>query len=72
MLFLQGSRDEFAEAALITPLMSRLGERATLTWLKEADHSFHVPVRSGRTDSEVRTELLEALAAWARSVTRQP
>jgi predicted alpha/beta-hydrolase family hydrolase len=72
MLFLQGSRDEFAQAALIVPLMSRLGERATLAWSRDADHSFHVPARSGRTDAEVRTELLETLAAWARSVAREP
>lgn len=65
MLFLQGTRDAFAESALIGPLAQRLGARATLIRLQDADHSFHVPVRTGRTDAEVRTAMLTALSAWA-------
>jgi len=68
MLFLQGTRDEFAELSLLQHLVGRLGERATLTEFDDADHSFHVPARTGRKDSEVRTELADALAAWIRRV----
>ena len=64
MLFLQGSRDDFAELSLLKPLVERLGSRATLKLLADADHSFHVPARSGRKDAEVRGELLDALAGW--------
>jgi hypothetical protein len=32
--------------------------------VKEADHSFHVPARSGRKDGEVMNEVLDTLAAW--------
>jgi uncharacterized protein len=64
MLFLQGSRDELADLAILEPLVSRLGARATLKVFADADHSFHVPARSGRTDAEVRVELLDALAGW--------
>jgi predicted alpha/beta-hydrolase family hydrolase len=64
MLFLQGTRDELAQLALFKPLIKRLGARATLKLLKDADHSFHVPARSGRKDPEVRAEMLDALAAW--------
>jgi uncharacterized protein len=64
MLFLQGSRDEFANLDLLQPLVGRLGSRATLKLFPEADHSFHVPKRSGRTDAEIRVELLDAIAAW--------
>lgn len=65
MLFLQGTRDELAEWPLITALVEQLGSRATLAAFEGADHSFHVPARSGRTDAQVREEMLDALAAWA-------
>jgi len=64
MLFLQGSRDELADLELLRPLVARLGARATLRVFADADHSFHVPARSGRKDAEVRAELLDALADW--------
>ena len=64
MLFLQGTRDELAELSLLQPLVARLGERATLHALTDADHSFHVPARSGRKDSQVLAEALDAFAAW--------
>jgi predicted alpha/beta-hydrolase family hydrolase len=64
MLFLQGTHDALAERARMEALVARLGERATLTLVQDADHSFHVPVRSGRTDPEVRRELLRGLTAW--------
>jgi uncharacterized protein len=72
MLFLQGSRDEFAESALLLPLIERLGERASLRLFERADHSFHVPARSGRSDAQVRAELIDSLVAWTKSLTRGP
>src|SRR5688572_9221777 len=59
MLFLQGTRDEFADLRLLEPLGEQLGPRATLKLFQEADHSFHVPARTGRKDFEVRGELLD-------------
>jgi predicted alpha/beta-hydrolase family hydrolase len=64
MLFLQGTRDEFANLHLLEPLSHKLGQRATLKLFPDADHSFHVPARSGRKDSEIRVELLDAMAKW--------
>jgi len=64
MLFLQGTRDELADLDLLRPVIDRLGARATLKLLQDADHSFHVPARTGRKDAEVRAEMLDALAAW--------
>jgi predicted alpha/beta-hydrolase family hydrolase len=64
MLFLQGSRDEFAQLDLLQPLIHRLGPRATLDLFPDADHSFHVPKRSGKTDPEIRAAVLDAIAAW--------
>jgi predicted alpha/beta-hydrolase family hydrolase len=68
MLFLQGTRDAFAKMELLQPLIAGLGARATLTLLKDADHSFHVPARTGRSDAQVRHEMLTVLASWAASV----
>src|SRR2546421_2859556 len=51
MLFLQGTRDDFANLELLEPLCKRLGARATLKLFQDADHSFHVPKSSGRGDS---------------------
>lgn len=64
MLFLQGTRDEFAQLELLEPLVRELGPRVVLRLFAEADHSFHVPARSGRKDAEVRGELLDAMAEW--------
>ena len=64
MLFLQGTRDNLANLQLLEALCQQLGARATLKLFQEADHSFHVPARTGRKDSEVRVELLDMLAEW--------
>jgi predicted alpha/beta-hydrolase family hydrolase len=69
MLFLQGTRDALAELRLLRPLVEKLGKRATLKLFEDADHSLHVPASTGRKDADVRREMLDALAAWARSVT---
>jgi predicted alpha/beta-hydrolase family hydrolase len=68
MLFLQGTRDELAELALIRQITAALGDGASLHIVDGADHSFHVLVRSGRTDAQVREELLDATARWIDGV----
>lgn len=66
MLFLQGTRDDFAELELLRPMCDWLGPRATLHIIEGADHSFHVLKRSGRTDTEVMQELVHTTASWVR------
>jgi dienelactone hydrolase len=68
MLFLQGTKDEFANLPLLEPLCQELGRRVTLKLIPEADHSFHVPARSGRKDADVRAELLDTMADWIKGV----
>jgi predicted alpha/beta-hydrolase family hydrolase len=68
MLFLQGTRDALASLDQLRPLCEALGARATLKLFQDADHSFHVPARSGRTDPQVRGDVLDALAAWTDEV----
>ena len=65
MLFLQGIRDALAMPDQIEPMCAALGARATLRPFADADHSFHVPVRSGRTDAHVMNDVLNAFSAWA-------
>jgi uncharacterized protein len=68
MLFLQGTRDELASLALLEPVVQRLGKRATLKLLQEADHSFHVRAASGRRDPDVRQELILAAVDWVATL----
>jgi len=68
MLFLQGTRDDLADLALMRGVCERLGARATLHVVDEADHSFHVPKRSGRSAEDVVLALAQTLAAWAREL----
>jgi hypothetical protein len=55
---------------LIEPLVASLGPRAPLHLVENADHSFHVPVKSGRKDSDVMEEILDAMAAWVAQILR--
>lgn len=65
LLFLQGTRDDFARLDLLQPLAARLG--ATLRLFADADHSFHVPARTGRQDADVMAELLDVISGWVEA-----
>jgi len=64
MLFLQGTRDEFADLDLLRPLVRSLGKRATLHLIENANHSFHVPAKTGRKEADVMAELADTLVGW--------
>jgi predicted alpha/beta-hydrolase family hydrolase len=64
MLFLQGTRDSLADLDVLKPLIRRLGKRATLATFQDADHSFHVPARTGLKDADVRAKVLDRFAEW--------
>ena len=70
MLFLQGTRDALAESALIEAATRALGARATLEWIADADHAFHVPARTGRKDADVLDAMLDRCAAWIAALAR--
>src|SRR5947208_1329845 len=65
MLFLQGTRDDFAALKLLQPLVKRLGERATLYLVEGGDHSFRVLTKSGRSEGEVMGEVVSTIVEWA-------
>ena len=62
-LFLQGTRDALAHLELMRGVCAAL-PRATLHVVEGADHGFHVPKRSGRSDAMVIDELAQATGAW--------
>lgn len=64
MLFLQGTRDEFAQLDLLQRVVGDLGDRATLHLVEEGDHSFKVPKRTGKTEIDVMNELADAFQQW--------
>jgi uncharacterized protein len=68
MLFLQGTRDSLASLDQIEPLCKKLGRRATLKLFPDANHSFHVPARSGRKDAQVLGDVIDVFAAWVEGV----
>lgn len=72
MLFLQGTRDELADLTLLRPVVERLGARAMLETFEDADHSFHVRARGGRTDAQVLAAMLDAVASWMAGNQRSP
>ncbi len=68
MLFVQGTRDEMADAGLIEPTVEALRATATLHWVPEGDHSLHVPAKSGRTDDQVLNTALDAAQHWIERI----
>lgn len=69
MLFLQGTKDSLAELRLLRGVVEGLGASARLELLDAADHAFHVPAKSGRTDTEVLGAALDVAAAWMRRLS---
>ncbi len=68
MLFLQGTRDAFADLKLLQSVLKRLGKRATLRLVDGGDHSFRVMKRSGRSDADVLNELVGAIVNWTATI----
>ena len=71
MLFLQGTRDDLANLAMMQEVAAELGERATLHVVDTANHSFNVLKRAGRTAEEVRADLASEMRSWMDRVTGQ-
>ncbi len=64
MLFLQGTRDKLADLEHLRPVCKRLKRRAKLHVVEEADHSFNVPKRTGKTQAEIIKDLAETIDSW--------
>jgi len=64
-LFLQGTRDEFAQLDLLQRVVQRLGARAAVHLIAGGDHSFKVKKSSGKTEQDVLQELAGVMRSWA-------
>jgi len=71
MLFVQGTRDEMADASLIEPTVEALRATATLHWVPEGNHSLHVPAKSGRSDDQVLSTALDAARDWVERIVER-
>ncbi len=64
MLFLSGTADTLADLKLLKKVTTRLGKRATLELAEHADHSFHVPAKTGLKDADILAALRDTASAW--------
>lgn len=65
MLFLEGTRDPFANREILTGVFSKLNSKSKLVWFEGGDHSFKV-ARSGRSIAQDGAELGQATAQFIR------
>jgi predicted alpha/beta-hydrolase family hydrolase len=64
-----GTRDPFCTPDLMKAALKNVKTDWKMHWVEGADHSFHVPKSSGRTDAEVLAEIGNAAEVWvSRSV----
>jgi hypothetical protein len=68
MLFLQGARDRHCDIDTLRQTLTRVGTPTTLQIVKEADHQFKVLKKSGRTDEEIRVELVACVSSWVQKL----
>lgn len=68
MLFLQGTKDKLADLTLLKPVITKLGDKATLYIIEGADHSFHLPKSAGKSDDDVFKELAREVKVWANEI----
>jgi len=68
MLFVQGTRDDLADLDLLRPIVSKIGNLATMHVVEGGDHSFKVLKRSGRTQESVMNEVADAISRWATRI----
>jgi predicted alpha/beta-hydrolase family hydrolase len=66
MLFISGTKDQFAKRDLLAGVVSKLGDKAELYWIEGGDHSFNT---SQGKDVLLKTydETLGTLDAWVRA-----
>jgi hypothetical protein len=69
VLCFNGTRDPFCNRELMEKALTTVKTRWDMHWIDGADHSFHVPKSSGRTDADVLTEVGEAVESWLPRLT---
>jgi predicted alpha/beta-hydrolase family hydrolase len=70
MLFLQGTRDEFARLDLLKATVAALGSRAELALFENADHSFKTPRGAAANSKQTESAVFARLALWLDGMGR--
>jgi predicted alpha/beta-hydrolase family hydrolase len=70
VLCFNGTRDPFCTKELMETALKSVKTHWEMHWLQGADHSFHVPKSSGRTDAEVLAEVGDATQQWVDRLLR--
>lgn len=70
VLCFNGTRDPFCTRTLMEPALKRVKTRWEMHWIEGADHSFHVPKSSGRTDAQVLEEVADHTQRWIASLSQ--
>lgn len=71
MLFMQGSRDDLADLALVRDVTAPLGKLAAVHVVVDGDHSFKVLKRTGKSDEDIMNEIRDAMTAWMRRLAAE-
>ena len=66
MLFLSGTRDEFASSDLLVPVVKKLGKRATLHQIDTANHGYKVLKKTRKSDEDVFAEMARVAKEWIK------
>jgi predicted alpha/beta-hydrolase family hydrolase len=70
VLCFNGTRDAFCTRELMEKTLQTVTTRWEMHWIEGADHSFHVPKASGRTDGDVLTEVGDTTERWVNRLIR--
>jgi predicted alpha/beta-hydrolase family hydrolase len=63
-----GTRDPFCTRELMMNALETVKAEWDMQWVDQADHSFHVPKSSGRTDAQVMSEMAEKTREWVNNL----
>jgi uncharacterized protein len=67
MLFVSGTRDNFARKDLLEKVVTKIGPNAQIHWIQDGDHSFKTPdAKTGSTDT--LQEALASLVGWLQTI----
>ncbi|HZY47276.1 MAG TPA: alpha/beta family hydrolase [Candidatus Bathyarchaeia archaeon] len=66
MLFLSGTKDQFAKKELLDDVVSKLGDRAEIHWVEGGDHSLNTG-QGKEALAKTYAEAIETLDSWVRA-----
>jgi uncharacterized protein len=69
VLCFNGTRDAFCARELMEKALETVKTNWDMHWIEGADHSFHVPKSSGRTDADVLDEVGNVMESWVKQLT---